>query len=176
VIIETEMKLANVPSVLFLFGKSGAGKSYVGNIIAQKLGWHVYDADDDITVEMQMALKEKRPFTNEMRDQYFPIVVENILSRLKLHEHLIVTQGVYKQRHRLYLKSRIPNLELVFVDASEHSIGGRLVSREKGIDNESANALANDFEFPKKGTKVITNNGGTKEILEQLIQLFPDIA
>lgn len=172
----TEMKLDNVPSVLFLFGKSGAGKSYVGEIIGQILGWQVYDADDDITVEMQTALKEKRPFTNEMRDQYFPIVVDNILSRLKLDKHLIVTQGVYKEKHRRYLKSSIPNLELVFIDSSEDSIGGRLVSRQKGIDNESANALANDFEFPKKGTKVITNNGGKKEILEQFFQLFPYIA
>ncbi|BAX53158.1 hypothetical protein PDPUS_1_01784 [Photobacterium damselae subsp. piscicida] len=46
------LNLTYAPNVLFLFGLSGAGKSYVGDVIGQHSGWHVYHADEDLTQEM----------------------------------------------------------------------------------------------------------------------------
>jgi gluconate kinase len=160
------------PKILFLFGLSGAGKSYVGNLIGELAGWHVYHADDDLTAEMILALKEQRPFTEQMRDDYFPVVAQNILALKKKYERLVVTQGVYKQRHRDYLMKKFPEMEMLCVDASDQFILQRLGRRKKGITHASAEVLRSDFELPDKDTKVIMNQGGRSEIVSQLNLYF----
>ncbi len=164
--------LTFAPSTLFLFGLSGSGKSFVGDLIAEQAGWHVYHADDDITDEMRLALKEKRPFTHKMRDQYFPIIAEKILSLQQHNKHLVITQGVYKQRHRDYLLHKIPNMEMICIDASDQLISQRLTHRNNGITDASAAALKLDFEPSIEGTKVIHNEAGSERIIEQLNTFF----
>lgn len=166
------LDLEFAPKILFLFGLSGAGKSYVGNLIGELSGWHVYHADDDLTDEMILALKEQRPFTERMRDDYFPVVVERILALRNKYGHIVVTQGVYKQRHRDYLLQNIPGMEMLCVDASNQFILQRLGRRADGITNASAEALRQDFELPDKYTKVITNQEGTAEIIRQLNHFY----
>lgn len=156
------------PLVLFLFGKSGSGKSFVGEILKEALGWHVYHADEDLTEEMKAALDEKKPFTNDMRDRYFSIIVEKILMMKKNHRSIVVTQGAYKNRHRSYLSSKIPDLELIHVQSEEALILERLSNRQGGISRASAAALRNDFEEPGGNVKVIINNGSKSELAKQL--------
>ncbi|WP_250656278.1 shikimate kinase [Alkalimarinus coralli] len=157
--------------VLLLFGKSGAGKSFAGDILAELLGWHVYHADADITDEMRAALSEHRPFTNEMRDHYFQIMVDKVLDLKRNHQCIVVTQAVYKKQHRDYLLSNIPDLELVCVQSTEGLISERLSKREGGISSASARALSNDFEAPEEGAKVIKNNGSKFDLIRQFINI-----
>lgn len=166
------LDLSSAPAILFLFGLSGSGKSYVGDLIGELTGRYVYDADDDITDEMILALKEKRPFTEKMRDQYFPVVVEKVLSLRQRYKFLVVTQGVYKQRHRDYLEAKIPNMEMIFINVSDQFISKRLAARCEGITDASAIALRSDFELPSAGVKVIINEGGKTVIVNQLNHYF----
>ena len=166
------LNLKNAPDLLFLFGLAGAGKSYVGNLIGELEDWYVYHAGDDLTDEMLLALKEKRPFTERMRDDFFPVVVERILALSQEHKRIVITQGVYKQRHRDYLIEIIPKMEMVCVDASNQFIQQRLGDRATGISNASAEALRRDFEQPDSKTKVITNQDGPTEIIRQLNECY----
>ena len=113
-------------AVWFLFGLSGAGKSYVGDVISQQTGWPVYHADIDITAEMKLALTEARPFTDSMRDEYFSQLLEHIKDRQQSDLPLIVTQGAYKQKHRDFLRKHLPQLTFVWVDAPLDMIIKRL--------------------------------------------------
>ena len=65
--------------VLFFFGLAGAGKTYVGQVAGEHLGWPVYEADTDLLEEMHTAIREKTLFTDEMRAKYFAVVKDNIL-------------------------------------------------------------------------------------------------
>lgn len=165
---EPALDLANAPSTLFLFGLAGGGKSYVGNLIGRLAGWYVYHADDDLTDEMKLALAEHRPFTEPMRDRFFAIAIEKILALQKQHSKLVITQAVYKQRHRQLLSAKIPNLELVCVTAADAVIFQRIKKRDEGITVESAAALRADFEIPASDCKIIVNDGGTADIIKQL--------
>lgn len=166
------LNLTFAPSTLFLFGLSGSGKSFVGDLIGKQVDWSVYHADDDITDEMRFALKEKRPFTSAMRDQYFPIITDKILFLQQRNEHLVITQGVYKQRHRDFLINKIPNMEMICVDAPNSLISRRLAERSNGITGASATALRLDFEPPLEGTKIIHNDENSERIIRQLNQYF----
>jgi gluconate kinase len=166
------LDLTRAPATLFLFGLAGGGKSYVGHLIGRLSGWFVYDADDDLTDEMKLALAEHRPFTEPMRDRFFAIVVEKILRLQQQHEKLVVTQAVYKRRHRDYLLARIPNIELVCVTADDAVIFQRINKRSDGITIESAAALRADFETATTNCKIIVNNGGAADIIQQLNRYY----
>jgi gluconokinase len=165
--------LTSAPSVLFLFGLSGSGKSYVGDVIGELTGRYTYHADVDITRDMKLALKESRPFTESMRDEYFPVVVEKILSLRQRYGFLIVTQGAYKQRHRDYLEENISDMEMIYISTSDQLISQRLSARSKGISYASAISIKSDFESPTASIKVITNDGGKVEVINQLHHYYP---
>lgn len=163
---------STLPSVVFFFGLSGAGKNFVAEQLHRLTGWPIYDADDDITPEMKLALAERRPFTPAMRDRYFPCIVEHILERKPQDKPLVVTQAVYKQRHRDYLCRSIPGLMLVWVDAPDEVIRERLKCRNKGIEPASAAALRADFERPVDGEPRINNDSDGAQVAEQLMRVF----
>jgi len=169
---EPTLDLNNAPATLFLFGLAGGGKSYVGNLIGRLAGWQVYDADDDLTDEMQLALAEHRPFTPPMRERFFAIVIEKILQLQKQYPKLVVTQAVYKQQHRDYLLAHIPHMELICVTADDAVIFRRINKRSAGITIESAAALRADFEAPVSDCKIIVNDNGAADIIEQLNRFY----
>jgi len=55
--------------IIFLFGLLGCGKNYVGKIF-EEFGFHLYDADKDLTPRMKRAIAKQQAFTEQMRDEY----------------------------------------------------------------------------------------------------------
>jgi gluconokinase len=171
---EPVLDLSNAPSTLFLFGLAGSGKSYVGNLIGERAGWHVYHADDDLTEEMKQALAAHRPFTGPMRDRFFALIVEKILALQQRHAHLVITQAVYKQQHRDFLLARVPNMELLCVNADDATILQRINRRSDGITVASAAALRADFEAPAADCRIIVNDSDAAAIVRQLNRHYGD--
>lgn len=156
------------PLVLLIFGKSGAGKSFVGGILHESHGWYVDHTDEDLTDEMIMALNMRKPFADNMRDRYFSIIAENILTLQESYQNIVLTQGAYKQRHRDYILNRVTDQEWVYIQSTDSLIQERLSRRQGGIYPASAAALMNDYEEPNKDTKVIVNNESKSSILRRL--------
>jgi len=79
------LNLKNAPSTLFFYGVAGSGKSFVANLVGDLAGWHVYEADDDISDAMKLALAEHRPFTVEMSGEALGRVSVKIIELQKRH-------------------------------------------------------------------------------------------
>lgn len=169
---DDNLHLISAPSTLLFFGLAGSGKNYVADLIGQQTGWFIYHADDDISDEMRQALAEQRPFSDAMRDRFFAIVVDKILALQQRHEHLLVTQAVYKQRHRDYLMSQISNMEMIYVQADDTVIEKRLLARAGETSAKSAAALRNDFKPPGQEYKTLVNNTDDAEIVRQLNEFY----
>lgn len=165
---EDVLDLSKAPSTLFLFGLAGSGKSFVGDLIAEHTGRFIYHADSDLTDTMKRALALQRPFTETMRDEFFATIVEKIRQMRCEHQQLVVTQAVYKRRHRALLNSAIPDMEFIMVDAQDGLIAKRLKQRTDGISQYSAAALRSDFEPPDVSTKILQNNRDRQHIIKQL--------
>ncbi len=144
--------------IILLYGLAGAGKSYVGDLLGTEFGYYVYHADIDSTPEMKLAISEQQPFTMEMRDRFFEIVAEKILLLRKNHKKLVITQATYKKRHRDYLKTKIPGLKCVCIEADDNTIVTRLSSRGDLISPEYAKVLRQSFEAPDKDDFIFINS------------------
>jgi gluconokinase len=160
------LNLKYAPATLFFYGVAGSGKSFVANLVGDLAGWYVYEADDDISDAMKLALAEQRPFTDAMRDEFFTRISLKIIDLQKQHPKLAISQAVYKKKHRDFLQSQIPNMEMVCVIASDKCIFNRINRRNKGISHASAQALRADFESPEG--VVVENEIGQSEIISQL--------
>ncbi|XP_057643672.1 probable gluconokinase isoform X4 [Chionomys nivalis] len=53
------------PAVLLVMGVSGSGKSTVGTLLASKLGWKFYDADDYHSEENRMKMGRGVPLSDQ---------------------------------------------------------------------------------------------------------------
>lgn len=162
------LDLSQAPSILFFYGLSGAGKTHIGQLVSQLSGRFFYDADCDISPAMQKALDTQQPFTDAMRDEYFPRVASNIAALQKKHTLLVVAQGTYKQRHRDFLQSSIVDIDIICVACEMEIMRAQLQQRDYGISSVSAAALLADFESPSVSEKMLHNRGDDADIVRQL--------
>lgn len=143
---------------IFLFGLAGSGKSYLANYISKQYGYFHYEGDDDLTMSMKQAIGDGRQFTDVMRAEFFHIIADRILELQKSHEKIVVSQAMYKNIHRNYLLSRIPELKLVWVKASDEVILERIQKRGiKGVDEAYVKAIRANFELPEMEVIEIEN-------------------
>ena len=158
--------------VLLLFGMSGAGKTYLGELISSRLGYFHYELDRDLTPAMRAAIAAKRSFTEQERDEYFEQVVVRMQEILTQHPKTVFTQGVYKERHREALRRRIPGLETVWVQAPQSVIQNRLQRREGGVPPDYAEMITRNFEVPLAGRTLVNDEICSEELLRRFKALF----
>jgi gluconate kinase len=155
----------------FLFGLMGCGKSHAGRLLAQHHGFFFKDGDDLLTPSMNLAIAEKRQFTDAMRDEYFAVIADYVLAEAPKHERIVVAQAAYKERHRRYLQSRISGLKLVWIDTPHSVCVGRLQTPEK---RAYADLILPNFEPPPRGTATVKGDCSSDELVERLGKLLKE--
>jgi len=145
---------------LFLFGLAGVGKSYLAKYLSAHHGFYQYEGDDDVTPAMRQAIETGQHFTNEMRAEFVGILANKILELQRTHEKIVVSQGLYKNAHRKYLLDNVPNLQLVWVKASDAVMLERIKARGGvEITEEYAKSIRVNFEEPDMEVLEVVNDG-----------------
>ena len=161
-----------LPSLVFFFGLAGAGKTFCGNLISDRLGYYCYDLDSDCTPDMLLAISEGKPFTDEMRDEFFGIVSRRIGELKAKHSKVLVMQAAYKARHREIVASEHPGLALVWVDAPDVLIAQRLQARGDAVSAEYATKIRANFQPPRSGPRLINDVADAEQIITRFTELF----
>ena len=163
---------AHLPAYIFLFGLSGAGKSYCGKVLAERAGYQLHDLDQHLTEAMRGAIREKRSFTDEMRDEFFQIVGDVIEWVVTTTPRAVFTQGAYKQKHRASLRTRFPELRFLCVTASPQLLAERLSTRGDVVTPEYAASIAKNFEVDPEAPVLINDRLSDDELFGRLQQLL----
>ena len=161
-----------LPSLLFLFGLAGAGKTFCGNLISARLGYHCYDLDADCTPAMRAAITEGQPFTDAMRDEFFTIVNDRIKKLKETYPKVLVMQAAYKERHRAFVASEHPGLALVWVDAPDELITRRLQARGDTVSEQYATKIRANFQPPSEGPRLVNDVADPEQVLARFVELF----
>ncbi len=162
----------SLPPLIYLFGLSGAGKSYVAEIISRNFGYFLYEADSDLSSSMKQAIAQGCAFSEQERDEYYAMLVSRISELQAQHNRVVISQGTYRQRHRDLLSHSITGIELIWIKSNPDCIKARLSQRKEAISPEYAALIEQYFESPPASCKVIENDAGEGEIVAQINKLF----
>ena len=152
-------------TIYFLFGKTGTGKSYVGEILANRTGLSHIDGDKFITPRMRLALANETPITREMIDEFVWVLVDKIKDKLQGGSDVsfIVSQAMYMNAHRQILLTEFGDqIKLVLIDSDEAIRKKRIEARfESGLSKVTvacAEEMDPKFEQPLHPHHTLKNN------------------
>lgn len=159
--------------LIVLFGFPGTGKTYIGKIFEKYFSYYFYDGDYDLTKEMKMAIKERKTFTDRMRNIFFKKLIKNILILKKKHKKLVVSQTFIKEKYRVDLINKIPETKFILIKTKKTIREKRLAERyEYPLQMEYTRKMCLNFDKPMINHQIIINNDdGIENIIKQ-IELF----
>ncbi len=154
--------------VIVLIGPMGCGKTTVGEILAQNLGWQFYDADDFHPEANKIKMAEGMPLDDSDRKPWLDILHGIIQKNLSDESSVILACSALKKKYRRALGIDQEQVFSVFLKGSFALLQERIADRSheymsKGLLESQLATL----EVPKTGITV--DISGTPEQISQTI-------
>ena len=156
--------------MIIVFGVSGAGKTTVGKLLAQELGWQFLEADDFHSAANIVKIRSGRPLTDEDRWPWLDRLREQIEQLLSAGENAVLACSALKRAYRDRLRVS-DEVKFVFLRGDYALVEKQLRSRRGHFMN--AGLLQSQFdelEEPQADERAITVALGRapEEIVEEI--------
>jgi gluconokinase len=138
--------------VLILMGVVGSGKTTVGKLLAQQLGWQFADADEFHPPANIAKIHGGIPLDDCDRAPWLLALHEAIQQWNRAHENVVLACSALKQSYRNEL--RAGPVQFVYLKGSHDLIASRLRSRQGHF--ASASILASQFADIEEPDDAIT--------------------
>ncbi len=152
------------------YGASGVGKNYIGKMYANKYNCYFYDADTDLTKQMKQYIRQKKSFTQKIRDDFFTLIAKQIKSYLITHKHVVVTQAFSQEVNRQQIKTYFPSAVFCCITTTPNIQIQNIRQRNNEIDEEYLIELNKIQQPPSIGDFVLHNTRNNQNIDEQLLK------
>jgi len=158
--------------VVIIWGVSGAGKTTIGELLAQELHWKFYDADDFHPQVNIDKMEHGEPLTDEDRQPWLQSLREAITRSLAANENAVLACSALKRKYRELLRVNA-DVKFVFLHGSRARIADQLKQRRGHfIDPALLDSQFADLEEPESSEDMLTIElkGGPDELVEQIRQ------
>jgi gluconokinase len=115
---------------LVVMGVSGSGKSTIGEMLAERLGWRFEDGDRFHPASNVAKMSAGQPLTDDDRRPWLQAIADEIDRVCKAGQRLVVACSALKRAYRDILLHGRSDVRFVFLDGSEALIAGRLAERK----------------------------------------------
>jgi gluconokinase len=132
--------------VLVLMGVSGSGKTTIGKILAEQLGWSFVEADDYHPAANVEKMHRGTPLTDDDRRPWLDALRERVDAACARGENVVLACSALKHAYQDYLERDEPACVLyVHLKGSEELIRKRLAARKGHFMNPTL--LHSQFEI-----------------------------
>ena len=156
--------------IVIVFGVSGAGKTTIGKLLAQELGWRFYEADDFHSRANIEKMHRGIPLNDEDRWPWLESLRQLIERSLEAGENAVLACSALKRAYRERL--RVSNeVKFVFLRGDYALIEKQLRRRHGHFMNpELLRSQFADLEEPKPDEDVLTIELGRspQELVEEI--------
>ena len=116
--------------VVIIFGVSGSGKTTIGQLLAQELGWRFYEADDLHSPANVEKMRRGVPLTDQDRWPWLESLRELIKRCVATGEDAVLACSALKEEYRRYLQVNA-EVKLIFL-RGEYPLIAKQLRRRRG--------------------------------------------
>jgi gluconokinase len=156
--------------VVIVFGVSGAGKTTVGKLLAQQLGWQFYEGDDFHPAANIEKMHHGVPLTDEDRWPWLESLRELIQRCLSSKQNAVLACSALKKSYRHLLRVDV-EVRFVFLRGDYAVIADQLRGRRGHfMDPRLLKSQFADLEEPESAEHAIVVELGRKptELVEEI--------
>ena len=115
--------------IVVVAGVSASGKSTVGTLIADRLGWPFTDADSLHPAGNVAKMHAGLPLTDADRRPWLAAVTARIDGYLEAGQSAVLACSLLKRRYRDEITAGRPSVRIVFLDVSREVLNERMRAR-----------------------------------------------
>ena len=119
-----------IPCALIVMGVSGAGKSTIGEKLAERLGWSYEDGDKFHPASNVAKMSAGQPLTDEDRWPWLQAIADEIERVCEAAEHVVIASSALKRAYRDVLVHGRPDVRIIYLDGPQELIASRLALRK----------------------------------------------
>src|SRR5262245_34254527 len=129
--------------IIILMGVSGSGKTTIGRLLAQNLGWPFYDGDDFHPQTNIDKMRQGIPLTDDDRDSWLTALRHQIDALIDSRQSAVLACPALKQAYRDRLGGDRSEVRFVYLKGDYALIRQRLQERQGHF--MKADLLASQF-------------------------------
>jgi len=156
--------------IVIVFGVSGAGKTTIGKLLAEELGWQFYEADDFHPRANIEKMRSGLPLTDEDRWPWLERLREQIMRSLAAKENAVLACSALKRVYREHLRVS-GDVKFVFL-RGDYALIERQLRRRRGHFMSPALLQSQfaDLEEPQPDEDVLTIDLGRspQELVDEI--------
>jgi gluconokinase len=159
--------------IVLLAGVSGSGKSTVGSMLAQRLGWPFADGDSFHAAVNVAKMRAGQPLTDEDRWPWLEAIAAWMDERIAAGQSAVVACSALRRAYRDVLLDGRPAARMVFLQVSHDQDVARLTARQghffpsKLLDSQFA-----AMEMPQDSERilVLAVQGGPADVVAEIVR------
>jgi gluconokinase len=156
--------------IVIVFGVSGAGKTTIGKLLAEELGWQFYEADDFHPRANIEKMRSGLPLTDEDRWPWLERLREQIMRSLAAKENAVLACSALKRMYREHLRVS-GDVKFVFL-RGDYALIERQLRRRRGhfMNPALLQSQFADLEEPQPDEDVLTIDLGRspQELVDEI--------
>ncbi len=159
--------------IVILAGVSGSGKTTVGSLLAERLGWPFADGDSFHSAASVAKMRTGQPLTDEDRRPWLDAIAAWMDVRIAAGQSAVVACSALKRAYRAVLLDGRPAARMVFLQVSRGQDADRLTSRHghffppKLLDSQFA-----ALEMPQDSERIVVLpvRGSAADVVADIIK------